>query len=84
MLVHGIEVVGDASRSRDLARGFDRNGVVLMIADWTVRDPEITKALQSFGASGVPLYVYYPASGAAQILPLPLSQKSVMAAISGE
>lgn len=70
--------------SRDLARSFDRNGVVLMIADWTVRDPEITAALQSFGASGVPLYVYYPANGAAQIMPLPLTQKSVMAAVSGQ
>ena len=70
--------------SRDLARAFDRNGVVLMVADWTIRDPEITAALQSFGASGVPLYVYYPTSGAAQIMPLPLTQKSVMAAISGQ
>ncbi len=70
--------------NRDLARAFDRNGVVLMIADWTVRDPEITAALQSFGASGVPLYVYYPASGTAQIMPLPLTRKSVMTAISGQ
>ncbi len=70
--------------SRDLARAFDRNGVVLMVADWTVRDPEITAALQSFGASGVPLYVYYPAQGAAEIMPLPLTQKAVMAAIAGQ
>ena len=69
--------------SRELGRAFDRNGVVFMVADWTVRDPEITAALQSFGASGVPLYVYYPEGQEAQILPLPLTQKAVMAAING-
>ncbi len=69
--------------SRELARAFERNGVAVMVADWTVRDPEITAALQSFGASGVPLYVYYPAEGPAEILPLPLTRRAVMKAVSG-
>ena len=69
--------------SKDLAAAFDREGVVFMAADWTVRDPEITAALQSFGASGVPLYVYFPPGGAAEVLPLPLTKRAVLEAISG-
>jgi thiol:disulfide interchange protein/DsbC/DsbD-like thiol-disulfide interchange protein len=34
-------------------------GVVMLKADWTSRDPEITRALAEFGRSGVPLYVLY-------------------------
>lgn len=39
---------------------FRERGIIAMKADWTARDPEITRALESFGRSGVPLYVYYP------------------------
>lgn len=35
--------------------------VTAFLADWTKSDTEITKALSSFGRSGVPLYVLYPA-----------------------
>lgn len=35
--------------------------VVALKADWTGQDPEITKLLQKFGRSGVPLYVIFPA-----------------------
>lgn len=40
-------------------------------ADWTRQDPEITRALRSYGRSGVPLYVLYGpgASAQARILP---------------
>ncbi|MEO1136834.1 MAG: hypothetical protein AAFW68_09530, partial [Pseudomonadota bacterium] len=65
------------------AEDFAAAGAVFMVADWTVRDPEVTAALERFGASGVPLYVAYPALGAPQILPQPLSKKAVLAAISG-
>ena len=39
--------------------------VILLRADWTKYDPEITKELASLGRSGVPTYVLYPASQAA-------------------
>ena len=55
-----------------------------MVADWTLRDTEITEALASYGASGVPLYVVYPASGAEIILPVRLTKKAVLAAIFSE
>ena len=41
---------------------FDELGVQRVRADWTSRNPEITRTLRSFGRSGVPLYVIYPAN----------------------
>lgn len=40
---------------------FKALNVVPLKADWTGQDPEITKLLQKFGRSGVPLYVIFPA-----------------------
>jgi thiol:disulfide interchange protein DsbD len=51
-------------------------GVTLMKGDWTNRDPEITKALRTYGRAGVPLYVVYnakPGSSAPLLLPQLLS-----------
>ena len=69
---------------RSLAQLFDDRGVVLMSADWTRRDPAITDALASFGANGVPLYVYYPAAGDPVVLPLPLSENGIRDAVSAD
>ncbi len=38
---------------------FETLGVVPVQADWTSRDPEITRALAEFGRNSVPLYVLY-------------------------
>lgn len=62
---------------------FAASGVAFIVADWTNRDPEIEKALASFGANGVPLYVFYPAGGEAVILPQPLTERSVISALEG-
>ena len=44
--------------------------VHVLVGDWTNRDPAITAYLQSNHRDGVPLYVFYPAGGAApKILP---------------
>jgi thiol:disulfide interchange protein DsbD len=48
--------------------------ITLMIADWTLKNPEISAWLSSFGYEGVPLYVYYPANGKPQVLPQLLTQ----------
>ena len=42
--------------------------VALLKADWTNRNPQITRLLRSFGRSGVPLYVLYPGRGADPIV----------------
>jgi len=38
---------------------FDNKNVMYLVGDWTNEDPEITKFLQSYGRSGVPIYVFY-------------------------
>jgi thiol:disulfide interchange protein/DsbC/DsbD-like thiol-disulfide interchange protein len=64
-------------------RAFRAGNVALLRADWTSRDSAITKVLASFGRSGVPLYVLYPAGkgGTAVILPAVLSPSLVVNAL---
>ena len=56
---------------------------VLLRADWTQYDPEITKELASVGRSGVPTYVLYPAAAdaAADVLPELLTKSVVLDAV---
>lgn len=42
-----------------VASRFKALGVVMLKADWTNQDPEITAALAQFGRNGVPLYLLY-------------------------
>ncbi len=42
---------------------FTKGGVVLLKADWTRGDAQITKMLRGFGRAGVPVYAVYPAGG---------------------
>jgi len=62
---------------------FRERDVALVKADWTRRDPEITRALASFGRSGVPLYVLYPPdpTGEPELLPAVLTQGLVLEAL---
>ncbi|OKH52326.1 thiol:disulfide interchange protein [Calothrix sp. HK-06] len=64
----------------DTIAAFKSKGITLLKADWTNRNPEITKALESFGRSGVPLYVLYPATNSDKpiILPQSLSVSEVV------
>jgi len=65
--------VRDALRAR---------GVHYLKGDWTSRDAEITAYLESFGRSGVPLYVLYPADGGEPVvLPQLLTAEMVRQAI---
>ena len=45
--------------------------VVMVKADWTNRNVEITNMLRAFGRSGVPLYVIFPGGRPEQPLVLP-------------
>ncbi len=49
---------------------FQDQKVSLYAADWTHRDPEITKTLADFGRNSLPLYVFYQ-SGSMQPIILP-------------
>ncbi len=47
--------------NRDRVRqGFRDREVIMLKADWTNRNPDITAELERFGQSGVPLYLLYP------------------------
>jgi thiol:disulfide interchange protein len=46
-------------------------GIVAVKADWTNRNPEITRLLSQFGRSGVPLYVIFPAASPDRPIVLP-------------
>ncbi|MGE5089214.1 MAG: protein-disulfide reductase DsbD family protein [Candidatus Levyibacteriota bacterium] len=61
---------------------FKRRGVVLMRADWTRRDPEITRSLAALGRSGVPVYALYRQGRPPQLLPEILQKKTVLDALA--
>ncbi|MDN3644832.1 protein-disulfide reductase DsbD family protein [Pontixanthobacter aestiaquae] len=62
---------------------FAKAGVVAIRGDWTRRDAAITEYLTEHGAAGVPLYVWYPAGGEAQILPQVLTPDSLVTLAKG-
>ena len=51
--------------------------VTVLRGDWTNQNPEITKYLRSFGAAGVPLYVYYAPNGGVNVLPQLLTPAAI-------
>ncbi len=66
-----------------LLADLDARRVLLLRADWTRRDPQITQALGAMGRSGVPVYAAYgPGQMAPKLLPEILSVAQVRAAIA--
>jgi thiol:disulfide interchange protein DsbD len=72
-------VLQDKSVEQELLR----RHYVLMRADWTRYDPEITSALNKVGRSGVPTYVVFSghADGGGHVLPELLTRGIVLDAI---
>jgi thiol:disulfide interchange protein DsbD len=69
------EAVQQAAREKNVA---------LVRADWTNRDPAITRALESHGRSGVPVYVLYKGDGSEpELLPEILTEQIVLDALNG-
>ena len=61
---------------------FAKHRVACLVADWTRRDPEITKLLEAHGRDGVPLYLYYaPGAADAVVLPQILTEDTVLKAV---
>ena len=73
-----------ALHSDAVERAFVGANALLLRADWTSRDAEITAVLATFGRSGVPLYVVYPAStsASAELLPAVLTPGIVIDAVT--
>jgi hypothetical protein len=65
-------------------RELEAKHYVLLRADWTRYDPEITRQLASVSRSGVPTYVIYPAQPTApvQVLPELLTRSAVLSALT--
>jgi thiol:disulfide interchange protein DsbD len=63
-------------------QAFAEHGIVPLKGDWTSQNPEITRFLQQFGRSGVPLYLLYDGRGSEPVmLPQILTAASVLDAI---
>lgn len=60
-----------ALSSAEFDQALADNNVAYLKGDWTNNDPEITRVLQRYETSGVPLYLMYPAdpNAPAEILP---------------
>jgi thiol:disulfide interchange protein DsbD len=67
--------------SSKVREAFRKRNVAVLVADWTNRDPDITRALEQFGRNGVPLYVLYSARGRVEILPAVLTPDIVLKAL---
>jgi len=76
-------LVNDRStlRQPEIIDTFEAQGIAYLKGDWTNRDRTITAALESFGRSGVPLYVFYPPGQEPTILPQILSVKTLKSAL---
>jgi len=70
-------------RSSDVESALRAHNFVLLKADWTNGDPDITNKLASVGRAGVPTYVLYSAAAgsAPDVLPELLTKGLVLAAI---
>ena len=68
--------------SPGVAEAFAKRGIVYLKADWTSKSPRITALLESFGRSGVPLYVVYGKTGTEpEVLPQILSERALIEAV---
>jgi thiol:disulfide interchange protein DsbD len=61
---------------------FAKANAVLVRADWTRRDPAITRALAALGRSGVPVYVLYRQGREPRVLPEVLQRSIVIDALA--
>lgn len=68
-------------KTKRVQQAFAANKVTTLVGDWTRADPEITKVLEQFGRSGVPLYLVYVNGGEAKVLPQILTADTVINAL---
>jgi thiol:disulfide interchange protein len=76
----GVAIETDATHD-----AFAKAGVQVLVGDWTRRDPAITAFLETQGAAGVPLYLWYPAgSPTPQKLPQVLGPETLAGLAKGK
>ncbi len=67
--------------AEDVRAQFAAKRVALVRADWTRRDPAITRALAALGRNGVPVYVLYRPGKAPLVLPEVLRRSTMQEAL---
>ncbi|HET7798409.1 MAG TPA: thioredoxin family protein, partial [Nevskia sp.] len=67
--------------SASVKAAFAERNVIWLVGDWTREDPLITRTLERFGRSGVPLYLLYGDGAEPQVLPQVLTPATVLAAL---
>jgi thiol:disulfide interchange protein len=69
--------------SAAVRQAFNQHRVVMLRADWTHGDPEITQILKEHGRAGVPMYLFYPGGKdrPPMILPELISSQTVLDAL---
>jgi thiol:disulfide interchange protein len=65
----------------EVEQALRRSGMVLLRADWTRRDEEITRALAALGRKGVPVYAIYRPGRDPELLPELLTPDIVFTAL---
>lgn len=70
-----------ALASDAVKNAFAERKVVWLEGDWTREDPLITRTLEHFGRSGVPLYLVYAGAAEPAVLPQLLTPEMVVAAL---
>jgi thiol:disulfide interchange protein len=71
-------LVLDSSQVRD---AFRQRGVILLKADWTNGDADISALLRKFGRAGVPCYIVYPPGRDPIVLPEVITPDIVLHAL---
>ncbi len=69
-----------AIQQKSTASAFKKAGVIVLVGDFTRRNPALARTLAKYGRSGVPLYLYYSEGKEAVILPQILTA-SMLAAL---
>jgi thiol:disulfide interchange protein DsbD len=59
---------GTTLHRREIQQFFVQNNIAVLRADWTRRDDTITRYLETFNRSGVPVYVFYPSGDRPPVL----------------
>jgi thiol:disulfide interchange protein DsbD len=72
-----------ALSSKTVADAFKATNTTYLVGDWTNRNAEIARLLRAHGREGVPLYLYFPPGGEAQILPQMLDEAIIVATLKG-
>ena len=62
----------------EVIESFRNNGVTYLKADWTKRSKKISKVIESYNRSGIPLYVLYKGDGSYKLLNQILTKKGLI------